>query len=300
MLAALVLSSSTPGWLSKGALTLGRDALEVRHASVSPSDVPDAFDAREQWPNCSSIRLIPDQGACGDCWAVATVTAATDRWCIAKGGAENPPLSVEMMVGCCKVCGYGCGDGFQNYAWAWLAGQKGTPYGLVTGSSVQGRETFCSAYTVPRCNHYASRNDTLPSCEKGPPAKTPACPAACDANSSYAVPFAQDVHRFSASYAVPDNEAAIRAEIFAHGPVTAGFNVYSDWVSYTGGVYQALGGEELGGHAVKIIGWGTLGAKKYWLVANSFGAKWGDAGYFKILRGVSECGIESSVVTGTV
>ena len=47
MLAALVLSSSAPGWLSKGALTLGRDALEVRHASLSPSDVPDAFDARD-------------------------------------------------------------------------------------------------------------------------------------------------------------------------------------------------------------------------------------------------------------
>jgi hypothetical protein len=45
------------------------------------------------------------------------------------GGPQQPVLSVEHMVGCCHVCGYGCGDGFPNYAWGWLAGQKGKPYG---------------------------------------------------------------------------------------------------------------------------------------------------------------------------
>ena len=33
-----------------------------------PDDLPDSFDAREQWPNCRSIRDIRDQGACGSCW----------------------------------------------------------------------------------------------------------------------------------------------------------------------------------------------------------------------------------------
>jgi hypothetical protein len=47
------------------------------------------------------------------------------------GGPQQPVLSVEHMVGCCHVCGYGCGDGFPNYAWAWLAGQKGKPYGAL-------------------------------------------------------------------------------------------------------------------------------------------------------------------------
>jgi cathepsin B len=171
----------------------------------------------------------------------------------------------------------------------------------VTGSSVQGDLSFCASYSVPRCNHYDSKNDTLPSCEKGPPAKTPMCPAACDADSKYATPFAQDVHKFSQSYAVPTDETAIRTEIFKHGPVTAGFNVYSDWTSYTGGVYKARGGDELGGHAVKIIGWGVDPAEgSYWLVTNSFGEKWGDKGMFKIARGIGECGIESNIATGLV
>jgi hypothetical protein len=39
----------------------------------------------------------------------------------------------KFKVGCCKNCGYGCADGFPNYAWKWLAGGFGSPYGLVTG-----------------------------------------------------------------------------------------------------------------------------------------------------------------------
>ena len=48
--------------------------------STKASDLPDAFDAREEWGDyCPSTADIYDQSACGDCWAVATVTAATDR-----------------------------------------------------------------------------------------------------------------------------------------------------------------------------------------------------------------------------
>ena len=30
--------------------------------------LPDTFDAREEWPNCKSISEIRDQGKCGSCW----------------------------------------------------------------------------------------------------------------------------------------------------------------------------------------------------------------------------------------
>ncbi|PNJ76568.1 CTSB isoform 21 [Pongo abelii] len=30
--------------------------------------LPESFDAREQWPQCPTIKEIRDQGSCGSCW----------------------------------------------------------------------------------------------------------------------------------------------------------------------------------------------------------------------------------------
>lgn len=87
------------------------------------------------------------------------------------------------------------------------------------------------------------------------------------------------------------------------------------------GVYKHEAGQELGGHAVKLMGWGIENGVKYWLLANSWNNDWGDdgkkpkdktskkakridlddnfsSGFFKILRGENECGIESEIVAG--
>ena len=44
-------------------------------------------------------------------------------------------------------------------------------------------------------------------------------------------------------------------------------------------------------HSVTVVGYGTQNGKPYWLVKNSWGDKWGDGGYVKIVRGKMECGI---------
>jgi hypothetical protein len=51
---------------------------------------------------------------------------------------------------------------------------------------------------------------------------------------------------------VPADETTIMTEIYTHGPVTAGFNVYSDWIHYPVGtgadqIYRPQGGTEMGG-----------------------------------------------------
>lgn len=64
------------------------------------------------------------------------------------------------------------------------------------------------------------------------------------------------------------------------------------------GVYQHVTGPFLGGHAIRILGWGVERGVPYWTVANSWNSDWGDSGTFKILRGKDHCGIESSIVAG--
>lgn len=82
------------------------------------------------------------------------------------------------------------------------------------------------------------------------------------------------------------------------GPVEADFDVYDDFPQYKSGVYIKTSDNLLGGHAIKILGWGTEKGVDYWLAANSWNPDWGDKGYFKIRRGTDECGIEEDINAG--
>jgi cathepsin B len=81
-----------------------------------------------------------------------------------------------------------------------------------------------------------------------------------------------------------------------NGPVVASFLVYEDFITYKSGVYQHVTGKSLGGHAIKIIGWGVENGTPYWLITNSWNESWGDNGFFKIIRGKNHCNIENKVV----
>jgi len=83
-----------------------------------------------------------------------------------------------------------------------------------------------------------------------------------------------------------------------NGPVEGAFSVYEDFLTYKTGVYSHTTGQMLGGHAIKVLGWGVDSGTPYWWVANSWNEDWGDQGFFKIKRGNNECGIESGMVAG--
>ena len=76
-------------------------------------------------------------------------------------------------------------------------------------------------------------------------------------------------------------------EIFLNGPISVGFTVYEDFMSYESGIYEPVATKSVGGHAVKVIGWGEEKGVQYWVVANSWGPRWGEEGYFKIKKGTS-------------
>jgi len=232
--------------------------------------LPTTFDSRTQWPQCDTIKAIRDQSACGSCWAFGAVESMSDRYCITLKKL-NLSISAQDLNSCCDECGAGCGGGFPSSAWQYWAEK-----GLVSEK--------CSPYSLPGCDHH------IPNSKNPCPSKeypTPPCVKSCTDSKNWK----QDLHFGSSVYSV-SGEQAIMQEVYQHGPAETTFIVYEDFLTYKSGVYQHVSGPELGGHAVKVVGWGVDKNQKYWLMANSWNANWGDKGFFKILKGVNECGIE--------
>jgi len=89
----------------------------------------------------------------------------------------------------------------------------------------------------------------------------------------------------------------IMAALNSGGSVMAFMEVYADFFSYISGVYTPNTTTTFyGGHAVRIIGYGTLNNVDYWLCANSWGTYWGEKGFFRIRRGVNAAYIEGYVI----
>lgn len=264
-------------------------ANEMAHPDFADADIPTSFDSRAQWPKCSSLRKIRDQSSCGSCWAIAAAEAISDRICIATNGATQITISADDILSCCgAICGNGCQGGYPIEAWRhWVK------KGFVTGGNYTER-TGCKPYPFAPCEHHVNGTHYQPCPSDIYP--TDKCTHSCQ--TGYPLSYTQDLHFGSKYYAVSRKVAEIQKEILKNGPVEVSFNVYEDFEHYSGGIYVHTAGDELGGHAVKMIGWGVENGTPYWLCANSWNEDWGENGYFRIIRGVNECGIESGVVGG--
>merc|ERR1712146_665708 len=116
----------------------------------------------------------------------------------------------------------------------------------------------------------------------------PSCASKCSDSESWTK------YKAKNSYAINGVEN-MQKEIMTNGPIQVAFKVYKSFMSYKSGVYSKKFWELIpeGGHAVKIVGWGTESGTDYWLVANSWNTVWGEDGFFKIKRGDDECGMET-------
>lgn len=261
--------------------------VEFEVVDTVADNIPATFDSRDAWPNCDSIKEVRDQANCGSCWAFGAAEAMSDRICIASNQTRQDKISTQDLVSCCLICGQGCNGGYPKMAW-----EQFRMFGLVSGDLYNDTK-WCAPYDLKPCDHHISGGKYGP-CPAS--SNTPACKKTCQ--SEYTKAWTDDKHYASKAYSVSSKVSAIQTDIMTNGPVEASFTVYEDFLSYESGVYQHTSGSALGGHAIKILGWGTENGSDYWLVANSWNEDWGDKGFFKILRGSNECGIEGGIVAG--
>ncbi|VVB11940.1 unnamed protein product [Arabis nemorensis] len=94
---------------------------------------------------------------------------------------------------------------------------------------------------------------------------------------------------------VPPNDEISLQNAVAHQPVSVAVDKSSqEFMLYQSGIFNGPCGTDLD-HAVVIVGYGSENGQDYWIVRNSWGTNWGEAGYAKIARNYQSptglCGI---------
>jgi cathepsin B len=247
------------------------------------SAYPESLDLRIKYPGCTTISLIRNQGTCGSCWAFATINALTDRWCISTDPKTNIQryFSVEDVLECCDDCnagsGNGCRGGIPSFAY-----KHARDIGLVSGDLVSVTGGKCKPYFLDIAKRFSNI--------------APACSNECTNPTSYNVPYNSDLTKIT-SYSLGKGEDSMIAALNNGGTVAISMTVYQDLYSYKSGIYKYVTGRILGGHSVRLIGYGVENGEDYWLMANTWGTYWGENGFFRMRRGTNECNIETSYHT---
>jgi len=95
------------------------------------------------------------------------------------------------------------------------------------------------------------------------------------------------------------DEGKIRDMLYQTGPLSVAVNA-TPLQYYTSGIgdYSTSACDpNATNHAVTLVGYGTENGKDFWIVRNSWGANWGEQGYFRLARGKGTCGINTYVVS---
>ncbi|XP_031495350.1 probable cysteine protease RD19B [Nymphaea colorata] len=230
-------------------------------------DLPESFDWRER----GAVTPVKDQGSCGSCWSFSTTGALEGAHFLKTGQLLN--LSQQQLVDCdheCQplgeglTCNSGCFGGLMTNAFR---------YAIKVGG-LQREEDYPYRGIEGACKFDKSKV------------------AAKMANFSI----------------VSTDEDQIAAHLVKHGPLSVAIN--SKFMqSYVGGVSCPLICSKRLNHGVLLVGYGSgeyakerLRKLPFWLIKNSWGADWGEDGYYKVCREHNMCGVNdmvSSVIAAT-
>uniref|UniRef100_A0A3Q1G281 Cathepsin S, ortholog 2, tandem duplicate 2 n=1 Tax=Acanthochromis polyacanthus TaxID=80966 RepID=A0A3Q1G281_9TELE len=89
------------------------------------------------------------------------------------------------------------------------------------------------------------------------------------------------------------DEGVLKEAIATIGPISVGIDATRPrFTFYRSGVYDDSSCSQRVNHGVLAVGYGTLNGNDYWLVKNSWGAKFGDKGFIRMARNKNDqCGI---------
>lgn len=258
--------------------------IETSNKSAS---LPASFD----WRTDGSVPVVTkvrDQGSAGTCWAFSATQNIEGQWAL----AGNPliELSPEFLVDCDGTSDESHADCSVFGGWPYLAYQYILQAG---GMPSESQWPYCSG--SGKC--YPCMAGPVKLC--GPP------PYYCDDTIALKCGSFESAAKISSWAAVSTNEDEIASTLLSQGPLSVlldatqlQFYQSGVWDGHIPGSSPILGCTKTGlDHAVLLVGYGVENDTPYWIVKNSWGAKWGEDGYFRITRGKGTCGINTAVTT---
>merc|ERR1711981_971610 len=213
------------------------------------SSIPQNFD----WVDLNMTSPVKNQGSCGSCYAFASMGMFEARARVQTNGAWQPLFSEQDVVSCTNLA-QGCSGGFP-----YLISKYGQDFGIV--------EDECYGEYMSG----TTRQDED-----------------CIANSCFRHKVSD--YGYVGEFYGGATEYAMRQEIYANGPIAVSLEA-GGLHDYNGGVWiqpsNGVGWDpyEATTHVVVITGWGWDDETgfPFWNVKNSWGASWGENGYFRII-----------------
>lgn len=153
----------------------------------------------------------------------------------------------------------------------------------------------------------AGTGDCYP-CMQGPISLCGPPPYYCDDEITKACSTQSLTASISSWKSISTDESVIQSELVDIGPLSVLLDAtqlqyYKEgvWTGQASPSHPALGcSKEYLDHAVLLTGYGVDGGVEYWSVKNSWGEKWGENGYFRIVKGQGTCGINTAVTSSFV
>eukprot|EP00178_Gracilaria_changii_P000737 TRINITY_DN1096_c1_g2_i1.p1 TRINITY_DN1096_c1_g2~~TRINITY_DN1096_c1_g2_i1.p1 ORF type:complete len:355 (-),score=64.33 TRINITY_DN1096_c1_g2_i1:170-1096(-) len=241
--------------------TLEAGTYTVRAARSSLVAPPNAVDWREK------LNDIKDQKSCGSCWAFSAMSAVEGA--IVANSDEIIDGSEQALVDCDELSG-GCQGGWMH-----------------SGIAAAARDTIKSQASYP----YKAKNGKCHLDDTETIAEISAVNVRC-ANSPYVPP------EIKTDDCKDDDTRAAVAEKVQSIAINA-----KTMMSYRGGIMdpseKKCKPKQLN-HGVDIVGYGEEDGVSYYLGRNSWGKRWGEKGYFRIISDKNACGINAYQVEANV